>query len=211
MIFRTAIFTSMLFITYSSYSMDIVKKITKHSAKEKKQLAYHHPIITDFLIIQIISSVNNIPQELTLIIQQYCMRIRDQNFKDNFPYLHLWNDFQIPLHYHYRLTPKQINSLQEYFKYEPSNIPYPHEKRLAMHYSLETKDDYKIFKTIPIEIRRYLTQLPQSVQKGKKINFTNTDINEHKIVQVGTCYTGIKGKYIIPEEVTKKIKLDINR
>jgi len=192
--------------------MEIVKKITKkHKTNENKQTICHHPIITDFLIIQEINDMYSIPKELTIVMQQYCMQIRDQNFKDNFPYVDLWNDFQIPLHYHYYLTPEQIESLQEYFKYEPSNIPYLREDRLAKHYSLTTKKDYKTFITIPIEIRRYLTQLPQSVQKKKQFNFTNTDINEYKIVHVGTNYTGTKGKYIIPEEVTKKIKLDVNR
>src|SRR5437762_2020721 len=104
MLFRTAVFISIFFIIHSSYSMDVVKKITKkHTTHANKQTIYHHPIITDFLIIQKMCSINNIPKELTLVMQQYCTQIRDQNFKDNFPDLDLWNDFQIPLHYHYYL------------------------------------------------------------------------------------------------------------
>jgi hypothetical protein len=215
------IFIITLFISHSLNCMEIIKK--KDPLKRKKQRHYQHPIIADFLVLQELKKESKkretFPQDLIHQIQKLCIQLRNKDFKDNFLYVDLWNDFQIPFHYHYRLTPEHIKSLQKYFKYKPSYIPYHDEKRLAQHYSFDRKEDYEIFITIPIEIRRYLTQLPKSVQNQKAFPFTNTDINEYKIVRVGyfhktvfgDTYQGIEGKFIIPEEKNKGIKLDINR
>lgn len=206
---RTLLFMTTLFITSASYSMKIIKKINRIKTKNFLQQKYIHPIITDFLVTQRMLNSNILPKEITTQIQQLCIRLRDNDFENNFLYFDIWNDFNIPRHYHWHLTSQQTHCLQQYFMYEPSLIACHQEKRIAMHYSLNSKEDYKIFKTIPIEIRRCLTKLPQSKQGID--GYTNTDINEYKILRVGDCYKGIKGKFIIPEEKVKNVKLDVNR
>jgi len=225
MIPRILIFYSILFITYTSHSMEIIKKI-KTNEKHKKSCKYQLPIITNFLVTHRMLNAP-FPQDVINHIRHLHIQLTNQDFANIFSskifnkyddlgfltfsndsVLTVWDDFMIPRHYYHYLTEKQIHCLYQYLASKPSYIHYPTEKRIAMHYSLYGKETYKIFKTIPIEIRRYLTKLPQSQQRQR--GYTNTDINEYKILRV-KYPKGTRGKFIIPEEKIKHIKLNINR
>lgn len=203
------LFCSLLCITISSYSMEIIKKRKKHKPHKEQKNTFRHPIITDFLVTQKMLNDKQLHPDITTQMRQLCIQLRNKTFEDNFLSLYTWDDFAIPRYYHYYLTPQQTECLDYFMYYKPSQIPYPEEKRIAMHYSLDTKEDYKIFITIPIEIRRYLTKKPKSKQ-GQRGD-TSTDVNEYKILRVGMSAGGTKGKFIIPEEKVKHVKLDVNR
>jgi hypothetical protein len=203
------IFCSLLCITVSSHAMKIIKKVKKHKPHKEQKNTFRHPIITDFLVTQRMLNNKQLPPDIATQIRQLCIQLRNKTFENNFISLNVWDDFAIPRYYHYYLTPEQTNCLELLMYRPPSRIPHPEEKRIAMHYNLNDKKEYNIFKTIPIEIRRYLTKLPQSAQ-GKHW-YTNTDINEYKIVCVGNSASSTKGKFIIPEEKIKHVKLDVNR
>jgi len=200
---------ALLCIITSSHAMEIIKRVKKHKPRKEQKNTFRHPIITDFLVTQRMLNDKQLLPDITTQIRQLCIQLRNKTFEDNFISLDVWDDFAIPRYYHYYLTPQQTECLELFLYHPPARIPHPEEKRIAMHYSLNDKKEYNIFKTIPIEIRRYLTKLPQSVQG--KYGYTNTDINEYKIVRVGSSASSTQGKFIIPEEKVKHVKLDINR
>lgn len=196
-------------MTSSLNSMEVIKKPKNKKTHNKKihdPNEYLHTTIQKFWLIH---QIGNFPKEITNLIQPYEIPT-NKNFEQDFRHVDVWRDFRIPLFYYYLLQSSQIKIIEKLFTSEPSWIPY--QERVAIHYSLPSKEDYKEFLTLPIELRRYLTKLPQSAQNKLKLDGrTNPDnnINEHKIIRIRQKTT--KPKLIIPEEKLKNIKLDVNR
>jgi hypothetical protein len=164
-------------------------------------------IITDFIFTEKIATEYRLPAEIAPQIQQLCIQIRKDDVKYNrHPYNNnvgrpAWKDFGIPKCYLYYLTSEQGDCLQKYFE---SYIIHNHNKekeRVEMIYVLESKEDYKVFKTIPIQIRRYLTKIPKTSYEG--FGYSHTDINEYKVLRVEYGEENDfepKAKFIIHEE-----------
>ncbi len=192
------IFCSILCITNTSHPMEIIKKIKAKKGHKQHTNNYKHPIITDLLVTQRMLENSIFPKDITTQIQQFCIQLRNKDFENSFPFLDTWDDFAIPRYYHYYLSPQQITCLQKYFSLKDTII---NENRITICYSLERKDYKTIFITIPIEIRQYLTRLPQSYNQLALPS--NIDVNGCK--KLVTTGWGIRGPYrkiefIIPEE-----------
>lgn len=199
------IFITSLCTINSLHGMQLFKN-RKQTKTEPSQTIYKKIFLT-----RIIGKNYTLPQEIVSEIVQYAPLLRKKDFDKNFIHIHQWDDFRIPLLYQYLLTPEQTNIMTQLFEYDPGSCHY--ENRYRMHYSLDSKKDYKLFLTLPIEVRRCLTKLPQSAQMYLLSNsLANPDdnINRDKTIRVGTCLDGIKPKLIIPEEKIKHTKLDVN-
>lgn len=111
-----------------------------------------------------------LPPELIDKILTYSIQLRDRDFINNTDYTHRWCDFRIPLFYHHILAPQQINLMQHLLTAQHlikvNYINDPHSNGEIVHkelyYTLESKKDYKLFLTLPKNIRICLAQTPLS-------------------------------------------------
>ncbi len=169
-------------------------------------------IITDFILTERMITEYQLPKEIAPLIKELCLQIReDQVSYERHPYnnyvgMPAWDDYGIPKAYLYYLTTQQGDCLQKYFEAYVIHNHYKEKERVEMIYSLESKKDYKIFKTIPIAIRRYLTKIPKPSYEG--FGYSHTDINEYKVLRVEYGEENDfkpKAKFIIHEEKIKNV------
>lgn len=204
----------------TSNSLNPMHKATHRKLKENKKSSYNNLITKEFLFAKTIRNNNILSTTIICIILNYSRLLRDKDFRDSTAaYAEQWRDFRIPTLYHHILSSKQMNLIQnlltsEHFEgYSPIDfskeliqIYRPYE----MHYCLKSKKDYKLFLTLPIELRQCLTQLPSSKTDYNIIIPEN--INPNKTILVKsimakitkeTDFTGYKAKLIVPEEKEK--------
>lgn len=156
------------------------------------------PAIQEFILTQQIGEQNNCPKELINVIKRYNSVLRNKTFEEIFSesYMAIWDDFSIPRGYNQLLTPVQLDSLKFLFYHDPRIVT--DKKRTSLYY-LYSKEQYKTLVTIPIELRRYLTNMPKSVKQELMHPNPDDKINKHCSIRVYSK-NKTKEKLIIPEE-----------
>ena len=141
--------------------------------------------------------------------------------KSTDPFIQKWQDYRIPQKYYYTLSSKQLTLLDELFDsqsmgHTPSNDIYyklsPKQHHLLdelfdsqsmgyipsnniyvpkIDFFLKSEKKYKYFLSLPQEVRKCLTFLPQSIitaynESHKEQPLKNISINFHQTIQVKT-------------------------
>jgi hypothetical protein len=233
---HTLIFCSIVFITKVTNAMEIIKKNNKFTKvkhqllqlivpKEKKlpkttyqQHNSYHPITNELLFTHTMHKRNIFPRDITQQIIWYCAVVRFQELIENKKlFWDQWNDFRIPLMHLFFLTQEQMHLMPKLFNSIRYGLSMTQD--VEMYHVLESKIDYKLFLTLPIELRQCLTLLPRAeIHIKSALNLesesldsdTPIDINENRTIQVKNNKHGSTLRSIVPEEKTKNVKLDIN-
>jgi hypothetical protein len=184
--------TATLLTFNSIQSMNFIQKnIKKNSAKKDDS-----PSIKRLFYIQLIGTKNNLPNEIVTLLQQYTFQLNNKLFEQNFAHIAIWHSFCIPISYHQLLTTPQIRIIEELFQQNPL---VRHKKKVELYYILNSQKDYQTFLTLPIEVRKQLTKMPNS-EPSKTSYFNPSDnINSNKIIFIKKK-SGYQSQLIIPEE-----------
>src|SRR4030095_1643651 len=183
------IIISVFFITSSLQSMEIIKKVF-HKNKQ-----YRNPIIENNIIVNKISKKYNLPQEIILFIKKLSELSRNKDFEHTFPCINVWNNFSIPITYHQFLSPEQTDVVKTLFSGSIHLMPCRGHVFIA--YLLDSSQQYKVFKTIPIAFRLYLIKPPHHEQKVLLHPEPHESISRDNIILVGP---NAKQELIIPEK-----------
>lgn len=173
------LFISTICMTHSLHSMEIFRK-------KRKQTFDNYPY--EFFFTR--KLCNTTPQNAISLIHHYILLLRHEYFKNNFRHIKKWNDFLIPIKYQYLLPPQQIDLLQRLFNHKPINFEnevlcsrrlsyIKYENNNEYLYILPSREDYKSFLKLPIQIRQCLALLPQS---KIEIPLRDVDINQYKAI-----------------------------
>jgi len=202
---RTLIFMSILFITSPLNCMEIIKK----NIYKKKHKPTFNGYPYEFFYTQKMITTHNLPKDIVAQIDQYCLLLRHEDFKNNFTCMDQWQDLLIPTKYQYFLSSQHINILECLFKTKPIKYNNINTNRYYYYYVLPSKRIYKRFLTLPIEIRRCLVKLPQSkiedprmdnyFNNQKAIGVASREMTHPAFGQIGSTEI-IKAKYIVPED-----------
>lgn len=97
-------------------------------------------------------------KKITNYILCYSTLIHNKEFEEK-RYAKKWKEALIPSFYHHLLTPEQLSLTTELL------LPTSYLMRLEcnqceIHYHLKSQKGYKLFLTLPVEMRLYLTKLP---------------------------------------------------
>src|SRR6266404_2328345 len=144
---RIFIFCSLLFITNASPSMKFIKKIK--TKKNHKQTFDKCP--QEFLFTQKMITNKMLDTDVIRQIRTYNLLLRQKDFQY---YLEKWQNHNIPIKYLYLLSPQQKRVLI---------MVLTHSSTLAFHkenyqyYTFKSKNNYKNFLTLPIELKKHLT------------------------------------------------------
>jgi hypothetical protein len=197
--------------------MEIVKK-----HKNQKNQTKPSPTLKKYLLIQEICQNKSIPKEISHCIIQYCIALRNQNLlnllKDKNPIMVAWDDVHIPINYYLLLTSIQIELINEILLNRLRvQQRYRHTKynSLECHYFLQSKKDYQLFLTLPIELRKCLAQSSKSLinivmrhQEDRHRHTYSRDmtipkvINEFQVIQVKSEFTTIKHNLLQPLNIS---------
>jgi hypothetical protein len=177
---------------------------------------HNHPFFEKYLLTREICHQKNIPQEINKHITQYHIALKNNYLlsllKNKNPTLVKWCDAHIPLNYYHLLNNTQIQLLQEMFRPSYSH-PTPQlqcslrQRRNNMdehHYFLQSEEDYQLFLTLPIEIRKCLTKAPNSLTDRSSLYKTliPTAVNAFQVIQVKNIFTEMKHVFLL--EILKK-------
>lgn len=176
--FYVFIIISVFFTASSLQSMEIVKKVLH---KNKK---YRNPIIENNIVVNKISKKYNLPQEIILFIKKLSELSRNKDFEQNFPCISVWKNFSIPITYHQLLSLEQTDVVKTLFSSSPHLMPC--RGHVFMAYLLDSSQQYKVFKTIPIEFRQYLTKPPCQEQKVLLHPEPHQSVSRNNIILVGS-------------------------
>ena len=194
-------------------------KIKPKKHKKSSAMQWGNSIITSFMCIQKICAENKILPEIMNHIKWYSVALKEKDFLNTSELcLYNWHDFRIPANYHYFLTLQQIHLMQDLLTSSPYSGSYDNIRQI--HYILKSKKDYQLFITLPIELRKCLTLMPESeINLQKQIlpleRSLITKINVNQTIEVKyktkkpitisqTQFPGSKPKPILPEEDKKK-------
>lgn len=228
MILNTFILLNILLSFSTSRTMETPKetvlylpKIRLKKSKKSSVAQWGNPIITSLFYIKEICDKNKIISEIMEYIKWYSFALKNTDFL-NISELCLtnWHDFRIPTDHHWFLTSHQINLMQDLLTSSPYSGTYDRVRQI--HYILKSKKDYRLFLTLPIEIRKCLTLMPKSeIEVQKQIlpleRSLITQINVNRTIEVKltskkplsikqTQFVGSKPKPILPEEYKKNQK-----
>ena len=109
------LFICTIFITSSLSSMEIIQK-NKNKKVHTEKNCWGNDIVTQLILTQRVCDKNKLPQEIITQIHAYNLLLKHKHFENNFTCINQWNDFLIPINYHYLLSPQQINILETLFK-----------------------------------------------------------------------------------------------
>jgi hypothetical protein len=172
-------------MTNALHSMEIITQ----NKDTKKNSPY--PINQKLLLVKKVYTKNNLPKDVINYIQQYSIALNNRDFQNSTDkFIIQWNDFRIPTIYYLLLTPKHISLLKELLTAQP----YEHQihtlrsygpETIEFEYYLKSKKDYKLFLTLPIELRKCLALLPSSAINKLATSSTqraNPTINSTQII-----------------------------
>ena len=201
------LFICTILMTSSLNSMEIVKKHTQHSQSFKR-----------YLLTQKICKKESFPKEIGYYIIHYYLALKNNHLlgllKKEDLFMVAWDNVHIPINYYHLLTYIQIELIKEILSYRPPCVQYCHkcdkyklDKRdyrlCEKDYFLESKKDYQLFLTLPIELRKCLAQAPKSLiswaielQEDPRYNYKDIiipkAINAFQVIQVKSESTVIK-------------------
>jgi hypothetical protein len=203
--------------------MEIVKK-----HKNQKNHTKPSPTLKKYLLIQEICQNKNIPKEINHYIIQHYIDLRNQDLlnllKDENPTMIAWDNVHIPINYYHLLTSIQIELINEFLLSRPRgqlNRPrdqqryrYTKYNSFEYHYFLQSKKDYQLFLTLPIELRKCLAQPAKSLinitiahQEDHRHIYSKDMtipkvINEFQVIQVKSEFTTIKHNLLQPFNIS---------
>jgi hypothetical protein len=233
----TLIYIIILFINHSLLCMNkscMTDISTKKKSLPSKKTPFNnnYSIIKELLFAHTMRKKNIFPRDITNYILHYSSSLKDKIFaQNNETYALSWKDFNIPSFYHHTLTQKQMTVIQYMLSSRAYTITFGYGQ-CAIHYSLKSEKDYRTFLTLPLELRKCLTQLPLSeinkqkqyksphtIQIGGNINADKTifvkDLSKNKVKSGLTIFdidneghpinfSGCEKKLILPEEDEKR-------
>jgi hypothetical protein len=210
MTYRILIFLSLLCITNASQPMEIVKKLIprKHNNDDSinKELLFAHTIANNGIL----------PREITKYIISYCAALKNKEFEYS-PLKFQWFKNSVITCDYYFLTSQQKDLMNKLYisrcvGYAPTSP--------EVSYFLDSTKEYKLFLTLPIELRKHVTLVSDDIKSCYTSPISSLYINQNKTIQVKTTaakLASIGGKTlqgshfyesipkpIIPEEIEKK-------
>lgn len=202
--FYSLIFISTIFLTSSLNSMEIVKKNRKPNTTLKK-----------YLLTKEIGKNNDTPIEISNYITQHHITLLNNHLldllKDENSTMVAWDDAHIPVNYYLLLNYPQIELIKDVLlsssKIDLPYVPQYYERHRGNPYQwdyfIQSEDDYKLFLTLPIELRKCLAQAPKVLinwwtrhQQDPLSCYKNipipTTVNPSQAIQVKSEFTIIK-------------------
>jgi hypothetical protein len=207
---RTLIFMSILFIISSLNCMEIT------------QNNYNYPISKELLFCHDIYQKNIFPKDVIKYLLQFSTLLKNKDLKNtikrdthdriNDPFFREWCNFNIPLSYYHLLKPEQLLIIKHLLLNNFNGKgPPEHPNMFTKYYTLKSKSDYKTFLTLPIDMRRllsdkiideyagcklapYLKYVPYIVQ----VQYPLSKATWHKRAKSNHC--GYEEKFIVPED-----------
>ena len=177
MTYRILIFLSMLCITNASQPMEIVKKLIprKHNNDDSinKELLFAHTIANNGIL----------PREITKYIISYCAALKNKEFKYS-PVKFQWFKNSVITCDYYFLTSQQKDLMNKLYisrcvGYAPTGP--------EVNYFLDSTKEYKLFLTLPIELRRHLTLVSDDIKSCQISPLVSSPyINPKKTIQIKT-------------------------
>lgn len=206
--FYVLLFISTIFMTSSLNAMEIIKKNKVH-----KKHTLDDSINKELLFVHAITDKKFLSNEITKkIILPYCAALKNKEFEDRSEtFKETWFKDSLITRDYYFLTSQQKELMYKIIttRFEALN---------QIDYYLDSTKEYKLFLKLPIELRKNLTLLPNSI-KSSLILLPGSSLysNPDKTIQVKTTFNtvmimAIANRYyddgipkpIIPEENEKK-------
>jgi len=195
--------------------MEII--LAKKTHKEHK-ITNPYSTAQQLLFTQKVCQKNKLPTAAINQILKNCLLLENKNLPNSTEmFMRLWHDFGINILFYHLLIPQQICLLKKLFASKPS-LYLNEDRQCEIHYHLKSNKDYKLFSTLPTEIRRCLTQLPLS-EAIKPLSIrrvpvetilvknTSKAIIDSGLIILGTAdetlnmkFFGHKAKLIVPED-----------
>lgn len=211
MAYRIIIFMSIILITAESHSMNKVRK-TKSVKRYKKDNNRYHSLSEELLVTQRIIDKKILLPEIAWHVMSYSLLLTHKRFENRQePFIEKWHDFRIPISCCHFLTQKQMALTRNIIMSVPiqqtecDGIIMSNE----IFYRLSSERKYKLFLTLPIQLRRCLSKKPLSLMQPSQYPFddaclflcsdcNNIRINQDKVIIVKNKY-----KPLLPEEIRK--------
>jgi hypothetical protein len=224
MLYRISIIFIVTAIATSLHSMNeatLVNKSRTYSTKNLiKQLPVTHSLIEELRFAHHIVHKKSIPKEIANHIVLYSAVLKNQDFENKVdPFVYQWHQFKIPPSYSYFLNQKQYYLIKSLITSEPlekKTFIKNQVIHLELYYTLPSKKDYKLFLTIPIELRRRLCYKPLRFLSSELHEYdetcvlkehcyicNRTKINNGKKIKVKRKHS-CEYKYIVPEDDNPK-------
>lgn len=207
--FYVFLLISTILMTNSLNSMEIIKR-----NKAQKKHTLDDSINKELLFVHAITDKEVLPSEITKkIILPYCAALKNKEFEERSEtFKETWFKNSLITRDYYFLTSQQKELMYKI-------ITTRFEGLTRIEYCLDSTKEYKLFLKLPIELRKNLTLVPNSI-KFRQILLPGSSlyINPDKTIQVRTtgqkimvmvianhyyCDDSIP-KSIIPEEIEKK-------
>jgi len=211
MMYHIIIFMSIVLVTTESYSMNKIRK-TKLIKHHKKNNNLYHSLAGELLFTHHIINKNILLPEIAWQIAHWSSLLKRKDFENKKePFIEKWHDFRIPIENCYFLTQKQIILTQKIVMSIPIQTAVDDGILVSneIFYRLSSEREYKLFLTLPIQLRKCLSKKPLSLMQPSKYPFddvcifscpdcNNLRINRDKVILVKNKY-----KPILPEEIKK--------
>lgn len=210
MILRIYILFSIFFIQNALNAFPLVKKSTNilypienYTPKPYNQISYMHPITYFMFLMKTISINNNLIDEITNTILEYCKLLKKEDCMKKLSRLDKWDHFNIPIKYQCVLSSDQLNTLDNLFANKCIVIEDETQPVVEyIYHVLPSKEHYKQFLQLPTEVRSCLTS-KSSTKKNPNVEKQN--ITRHETILIfNSHHNYFEHKPIIPKGKNKR-------